>query len=161
MSIDVRKKLDREIATFASRSMPQHAKQTQKVTYSQFLGDRMLIISGIRNGIPYSLFSLIKDVTPFTENDWAELLSLSAKSLHRYKQTSQRFKPLQSEKIVEMAEVAEAGREVFGDMDKFRLWLDTPNFALGGQKPFDLLKDSYGKELVLGELVRIEHGILS
>jgi uncharacterized protein (DUF2384 family) len=41
------------------------------------------------------------------------------------------------------------------------MWLETPNFALGNQKPFELLKDSYGKEMVMGELTRIDHGILA
>lgn len=50
--------------------------------------------------------------------------------------------------------------EVFEDMDQFKLWLDTPNFSLGSLKPIELLKDSYGKELVIGELTRINYGIL-
>ncbi len=59
-----------------------------------------------------------------------------------------------------MAEVTNVGKEVFGDMEKFKLWLDTPNFSLGNLKPMELLKDSYGKELVIGELTRINYGIL-
>lgn len=58
------------------------------------------------------------------------------------------------------AEVTIFGVEVFGDMEKFNLWLDTPNLSLGGLKPIELLKDSYGKELVIGELTRVNHGIL-
>jgi uncharacterized protein (DUF2384 family) len=38
--------------------------------------------------------------------------------------------------------------------------LETPSYALGGMKPMDMLRDSYGKELVMGELTRINHGIL-
>ena len=59
-----------------------------------------------------------------------------------------------------MAEVTKLGLEVFEDMDKLKLWLNTPNFALGKIKPIELLKDSYGKDLVTSELVRINHGIL-
>lgn len=70
------------------------------------------------------------------------------------------FKPLQSEKIIEMDEVTKVGLDVFGDMEKFKLWLNTPNFALGKLRPIELLKDSYGKEMVIGELTRINYGIL-
>ena len=119
----------------------------------------MLIISLIREGVPYSLFNLIQYSTPFNENDWANILEISTKSLQRYRQTSKQFKSLQSEKIIEMAEVTNIGLDVFGDMDKFKLWLDTPNFSLGNLTPMELLKDSYGKEMVLGELTRINHGI--
>jgi putative toxin-antitoxin system antitoxin component (TIGR02293 family) len=58
-----------------------------------------------------------------------------------------------------MAEVTRTGLDLFGDIGKFRLWLETPNFALGKRKPADLLMDSYGKELVLGVLTRVQHGI--
>ncbi len=159
--MNVRQKLDKEVSAFVWRASGATPRRRKRVTYREFLSDKMLIISSIRSGIPYSLFELIKDITPFSENDWAEILNVSTKSLHRYRQSSRQFKPLQSEKIVEMAEITEAGREVFGDIEKFRRWLDTPNFALGGLKPFELLKDSYGKELVLSELTRIEHGIFA
>ena len=45
-------------------------------------------------------------------------------------------------------------------LEKFKLWLDTPNFALGNNQPKELLRDSYGKELVMGEQTRINYGIL-
>src|SRR5205823_1299250 len=123
--------------------------------------NRMLIIQVIREGVPYSFFNLIQIYSPFSENDWANFLNLSTKTLQRYKQTSKQFKPIQSEKIMEMAEVTNVGLDVFGEPEKFKLWLDTPNFSLGKHKPIELLKDSYGKEMVIGELTRINHGILA
>ena len=102
----------------------------------------MLMIQVIRAGVTYKLFQLIQDLTPFTEDNWADLLGLSSKSLQRYKQTSKSFKPIQSEKIIEMAEVTNIALDVFKDMKKFKLWLETPNFSLGDLKPMDLLKDS-------------------
>ena len=160
--MNITQKLNREISMLFKSSSENKALGSVKdnLTYSEFLSDKMLIITVIRRGVPYSLFNLIKDVTPFSEGDWANFLDLSTKSLHRYKQASKQFKPLQSEKIIEMAEVTNVGIEVFGDMEKFKLWLDTPNFALGSLKPMELLKDSYGKEMVIGELTRINHGIL-
>ena len=48
---------------------------------------------------------------------------------------------------------------MFDSTEQFYLWLNTPSYALGNLKPAELLKDSYGKELVMGELNRIEQGI--
>ena len=160
--MNIEQKLNREIAMLfkPSSGNKRFGSVKNNLSYSEFLSDKMLIITAIRTGVPYSLFSLIKDITPFSEGDWANFLDISTKSLHRYKQTSKQFKPLQSEKILEMAEVTNVGKEVFGDMEKFKLWLDTPNFSLGNLKPMELLKDSYGKELVISELTRINHGIL-
>jgi putative toxin-antitoxin system antitoxin component (TIGR02293 family) len=160
--MNIEQKLNKEISVLF-RSLPgkkNSGRVKNNLTYGEFLADKMLIVSMIRTGVPYSLFALIKNVTPFSEGDWAGFLNISTKSLLRYKQASKQFKPLQSEKIIEMAEVTNVGVEVFGDMGKFRLWLDTPNFALGNLKPMELLKDSYGKELVIGELTRINYGIL-
>jgi putative toxin-antitoxin system antitoxin component (TIGR02293 family) len=125
----------------------------------------MLIISTIQKGIPYKLFDLIKSIMPFTESDWANFLGVSTKTLQRYKQPTKNdskaimLKSIQSEKIIELAEVTNVGKNVFGSMEKFKLWLDTPNFALGNMKPMELLNNSYGKEMIIGELNRIEHGI--
>lgn len=70
-----------------------------------------------------------------------------------------KFKPMHSERIIELAEVMQAGLEVFGSMKKLKLWLETPNYSLGNLPPMELLKDFYGKEMILCELTRINHGI--
>jgi putative toxin-antitoxin system antitoxin component (TIGR02293 family) len=135
-------------------------ERSQHITINEFLSNKMMIINTIRAGIPYSFFKLIQNYTPFTETEWADYLDISTKSLQRYKASeNHHFKPIHSEKIIEMAEVTNAGLEVFGSPDKLKSWLNTPNFALGNLKPSELLKDSYGKDMVMGELVRISHGI--
>lgn len=152
-------KLDKEIASFFKTSKIN--LRSEQVTYEKFLEDKMLIIFAIRTGIPYSLFDLIQNYTPFSENDWANFLDISTKSLHRYRSSPEHhFKPIHSEKIIEMAEVTKVGLDVFGTIEKLKLWLNTPSYALGKLKPIELLKDSYGKEMVISELNRINHGIL-
>jgi putative toxin-antitoxin system antitoxin component (TIGR02293 family) len=161
-STNLQSRLDKEISRIVknTRLNKQYMSGSGTITYSDFLANRMMMIMVIRQGVPYSLFSLISSYTPFTESDWAKFLDISTKSLHRYKQTSKSFKPIHSEKIIELAEVTKVGMDVFGKMEKFKLWLETPNYALGNIKPLDLLSDSYGKELVISELVRINYGIL-
>ena len=161
-TMTIERKLDKEISSFFNRRAIGNKTQAGKndLTYSGFITDKMLIIEAIREGFPYSLFDLIQHYTPFSEQDWAGFLNISTKSLQRYKQSSKQFKPNHSEKIIEMAEVTTVGLDVFGDINKFRTWLDTPNFSLGNLKPMELIKDSYGKELVISELIRINYGIL-
>jgi len=133
----------------------------KQFSFKEFLADKMMLIATIRAGIPWSLFELIQKITPFSEQEWAEFLNISTKSLQRYKQDARSFKSIHSEKIIEMAEVTEVGKDVFGGLEKFNLWLNTPNFALGKLKPKELLRDSYGKELIMIELHNINHGILA
>ena len=160
--LNIGQKLDKEISALFKKTLSsnKYLPINEDLTYADFLSNKMLIIAAIREGIPYSLFSLIQVNTPFSEPDWAMFLGISTKSLHRYKITGKQFKPLQSEKIIEIAEVTNIGLDVFGDIGKFKLWLFTPNFALGNFKPFELLTDSYGKELIISELTRINYGIL-
>lgn len=130
------------------------------ISLSDFFNNRLLIIQTIEKGIPFSIFELIKNVTPLTTNDWADYLGLSARSLNRYFIQNKTFSPIYTEKIIELVEVFKLGLEVFGDQNSFNQWLNTPNFALGKIKPFELLKNSYGKEMVISELTGISHGIL-
>jgi putative toxin-antitoxin system antitoxin component (TIGR02293 family) len=136
--------------------------KTEDIAYSDFFENKMLIIRAIRKGLPYKLFNKIKDITPFSEDDWAEYLNLSKKTLQRHRNDADYlFKPIHTEKIIELAEVTNFGKDVFDSTEQFYLWLNTPTFALGNLKPAELLKDSYGKELVMAELNRIDHGIFT
>lgn len=159
---DVTTKLNKEITSIVKRSKFDYKfiKEKSTISYSNFFEDKLLMILVIREGVTYTLFNLIKHSTPFSEENWADFLNISTKSLHRYKQSAKSFKPIQSEKIIEIAEVTNVGIDVFGDLEKLKLWLETPNFSLGNLKPMELLKDSYGKELVISELTRINYGIL-
>jgi putative toxin-antitoxin system antitoxin component (TIGR02293 family) len=164
--MNVEQKLDREISTLVKTNLAfTNTDKFSNLTFNQFLSNKMLIISTIQKGIPYKLFDLIKSIMPFTESDWANFLGVSTKTLQRYKQPTKNdskaimLKSIQSEKIIELAEVTNVGKNVFGSMEKFKLWLDTPNFALCNMKPMELLNNSYGKEMIIGELNRIEHGI--
>ena len=114
----------------------------------------------IEKGIGYSIFEEIQQLVHLSEQKLADILSLSTKSLQRYKKDKNfRFKPIHSEKLIELAEVANFGLSVFVSKEQFNLWLDTPSFVLGNTKPAELLTNSYGIKLVMKELNSIEHGI--
>lgn len=131
----------------------------RSVSFSGFFQDKALLSKIIQKGIPYSFFEKVRRFAFLSDDGWADALGISLKSLQRYKQSEKIFKPIQAEKIMEIAEVTQIGLEVFGSADKLNSWLETPSFALGNEKPIVLIKDSFGKELVISELLRIEHGI--
>jgi putative toxin-antitoxin system antitoxin component (TIGR02293 family) len=130
------------------------------ISFNDFLRNKMLIVHAIKEGISYDFFNLIKEKTPFNDDDWARFLGISSKSLQRNKiKEDFIFKPLQSEKILELAEVTVLGTEVFDNEQQFYLWLTIPNAALNNMQPMQLLCDSYGKEMVINELHKIDYGI--
>jgi putative toxin-antitoxin system antitoxin component (TIGR02293 family) len=134
----------------------------EKITLSAFFENKMLVIQVIKQGLPYKVFNAIKNIIPFTEDEWANYLNISKKSLQRYSNDEAfLFKPIHTEKIIELAEVTSFGKEVFDSTEQFYTWLNTPSFVFNKLKPAELLKDSYGKELVMEELNRIEYGIFA
>lgn len=137
-------------------------KTNAKLSFLDFFHDKLLIISAIKVGLPFSVFSQIKSFVLFSDSNWANYLDISLKSLQRYRDDKGfRFKSIHSEKILEIAEVTQFGIEVFGSFQKFEKWLNFPSMALGGYKPAELISDSYGKELVMAELNAIEHGVFA
>jgi len=147
------------IALLRLSNIHEGSKISDSMDLSEFFNTRIYPIYIIKAGIPYSLFDLIARLSPFTMQDWSDFLNMSYKSLQRYKTNKSHFKQAQSERILELTEVMAMGEEVFDNTKQFRHWLHTENYALGKLTPMELLSSSYGKELVLTELVHIDEGI--
>jgi len=90
----------------------------------------------------------------------AKLLPITERTIQRYS-PKQRFNRVVSEQVLQIAEVAARGAEVFGDREKLLSWMNTPSTALGNRAPASLLGSRFGTEMVLDELGRVEHGIIS
>lgn len=158
------KKLEREFKTYLKRIVSKSQSNTAyaNLSYQQFFSNRMLVVTAIREGITQSFFMSIQNLTPFSESDWSNFLNISQKSLQRYKKDKAYvFKSIHSEKIIELAEVTALGTSVFDSSNQFYEWLNMPSMALGKMKPVELLNDSYGKEMVMNELNRIDQGIFA
>jgi len=57
-----------------------------------------------------------------------------------------------SERAMRGARVTLTAAEVFGDFEAARVYMHTPNYALGGHTPTELIKTSEGERIVLNEL---------
>ncbi len=106
------------------------------------------------------MFNEIKTNSPFSDKQWSNFLNIHIRTLQRYKlEKNHIYKSTQSERIFELAEVISLGNLVFDTPDDFKNWLITPSVYLGREKPINLLDNSYGKDLIITELNRIEYGI--
>jgi putative toxin-antitoxin system antitoxin component (TIGR02293 family) len=90
----------------------------------------------------------------------APLLSLNQRTIQRLS-SGKVFSRTVSERILRIALVVARGEEVFGDRGRFNIWLKEPNKAMVDQTPLSLLASDFGIDMVLEELGRIEHGIIS
>lgn len=85
-------------------------------------------------------------------------LPIGERTLQRYHE--QDYLPSHvSEQIIQWAQIIVFGRSVFESNKIFQHWMQTPNRALGGAKPADLLDTRQGAQLLLQLLGQIEHGV--
>jgi putative toxin-antitoxin system antitoxin component (TIGR02293 family) len=118
------------------------------------------IVSLARKGFPKStLLKLAKRIS-LNIQELAVILHISERTLQRY-DDDEVIKTEYAEKAVELARLYTRGEEVFGSMDKFKLWIKFPSVVFNGEAPVSLLDTSAGFDMVFKELGRIEHGIFA
>jgi len=119
----------------------------------------MSVIKASKNGIRAKVLKNIQIETGFSSNDMAEYLQINSRTMQRYLQKNVIMDPDVSERALLVAQITELGREVFGNDELFKLWLDAPSAALDSIPPETLLHSMTGMQLVKAELNRIEHGV--
>jgi putative toxin-antitoxin system antitoxin component (TIGR02293 family) len=113
-----------------------------------------------RRGIPKkAILGLIKRIS-LTIQELAGVMHINERTFQRFNDTDF-VKAEYSEKAIELARLYARGEEVFGSLDKFKIWMKTPSIVFKNNAPFALLDSSIGFSLVFNELGRIEHGIFS
>ena len=137
---------------------------------TRVLGGQRVLHKRIKNGldlIELSKKGVTKDALShlakylcYSMSQMAELLPVTERTIQRYA-PNEHFNRVVSEQILQIAEVAAKGTEVFEDKNKFLLWMNHPNSALANRTPLSLLSSRFGTEMVLDELGRIEHGVFS
>lgn len=90
----------------------------------------------------------------------APLLSVNQRTIQRLG-VGKVFSRTVSERILRIGVTVARGEEVFGDHERFNTWLKEPNKAMADQTPLSLLASDFGIDMILDELGRIEHGIVS
>ncbi len=132
------------------------------VAYERVFDSRLELIQSIKRGISYKLFAYIKNRAPFSDKEWASFLDISEKSLQRYALSKNHtFKSSHAEKILEVAEVCDAGLEIFQDKESFYEWLMEDSIAFDNLQPMHFMDTSYGMQLIIHQLGRYAHGIFA
>jgi putative toxin-antitoxin system antitoxin component (TIGR02293 family) len=117
-------------------------------------------ISIARQGLPRKAIDHLKQNTGLSYSFLAECLHINLRTLQRY-EPEQLLSQTLSERALMIADVYAKGYDVFEDKDAFQHWMKTSVPALSNQEPQHLLPSTYGINLLLMELGRIEHGIFA
>ena len=139
-------------------------------TLGIILGGRQLLhqsISGdfdlirlTREGIKKATLKSLAAYLGITMETMSRLLHSSYRNIQR-KNEKELLDTLKTEKVLELAAFAQRGIEVIGDKAAFKDWLQSPLMALGNKTPLDFLDTSFGIQLVLKILGRLEQGVFS
>lgn len=124
------------------------------------INSRMDLIELSNKGVTKDALLRLAKHLDLSTKQMADLLALTERTIQRYT-LQQHFNRLLSEQILQIAEVAARGARVFGDRERFLLWMKQPHRALANSSPMNLLGSRFGIEMVLDELGRIEHGVFS
>lgn len=115
----------------------------------------------VRSGLPASTIDLLAGTLSLHRTQVAERLSIPARTLSRRLATHSRLTHEESDRTLRMARVVALARDILGSDEKASHWMNNPNRALAGRRPFDLLDNDLGVRSVEEVLQRIAHGIYS
>jgi putative toxin-antitoxin system antitoxin component (TIGR02293 family) len=119
--------------------------------------DYSVVARRTREELPYAALAAVAKRYRIPLASVASVIGLPEHILARRKK-ERRLRADESDRLLRVARVATAAEDVLGAQAKAGRWLQTPNRALGGAIPLDLLDTDFGAEEVVTILDRIEHG---
>ena len=124
------------------------------------LADYTAVIHRVRAGLPYGALEAVARRYGIPLTTLARVIDLPARTLARRKK-ERRFSAGESDRLARVARAAASAEDVLENRHNAGRWLQTPNRALGGVTPLDLLSSDLGAEQVETILVRIDYGVYS
>jgi len=118
------------------------------------------VLKTSRDGLPKHILMALAKKISLTLQEFSNIMHISERTLQRYEDDTI-IKTEYTEKAIELARLYTRGEEVFGSLDKFKLWMKTPLHVFKGETPVSLLDTSIGFDMIFKELGRIEYGIFA
>lgn len=116
--------------------------------------------NAVRSGLPFSAFVALTKQLDISPQHFTAIFGIPLRTVARRKE-ARRLNPQESDRLYRVAWVASQAVEVLGSIEKARVWLKTPNRALGCERPLDLLDTEIGARQVEDVLLRLNYGIFS
>jgi putative toxin-antitoxin system antitoxin component (TIGR02293 family) len=115
----------------------------------------------VREGLPAASVTVLAERLDIGSTILSEKLGIPLRTLTRRLSQRSRLTSSESDRMVRLARVFATAVEMIGDENKAVEWLQTPNRALGGQRPIDELDTDVGAREVEDLLGRIAYGVYS
>ena len=114
-----------------------------------------------KEGLPIKTLKRLQEKLRLSHREMSELIGMSESTLHRRYRADKRLSEIESQTVLQLAELWSQGMEVFQSEADLRFWLSGEISALGSQTPLSLLATPLGRFHVKEVLQRLEWGIYS
>lgn len=114
----------------------------------------------VRHGLPFASLEALAVQLELPLQRLATLLGVPPRTGARRKQ-AQQLTPQESDRLYRIARLLAQAVEVLGSLEQARIWFKSPNRALGGELPLDLLDTEIGARQVDEVLIRLNFGLFS
>ena len=115
----------------------------------------------VRKGLPAPSVAALAEKLHLGASALSRKLGIPQRTLTRRLSQGAALTPIESDRTVRMARVYAHAVEMIGGRETAIEWLRTPNRALGGESPLDLLDTDVGARMVEDVLGRIAYGVYS
>src|SRR5438477_9676564 len=115
----------------------------------------------VRRGLPARSVTILAQKLEVGSTVLSRKLGIPQRTLTRRVSHRSRLTAAESDRTVRLARVYASAVEMIGDEHKAVEWLQTPNRALGGERPLEKLDTDIGAREVEDILGRIAYGVYS
>lgn len=119
------------------------------------------LVEVLQAGLPFHELEDLQTLLAVPAEKLAPLLGISKATFHRRKGDAGKLPPAVSDRVVRYARLLGQACKVFEDREAAKLWLNAPQFGLGGAVPLNYAKTEFGAREVEDLLGRIEYGVYS
>ena len=123
-------------------------------------GAELGLIEKIRSGLSIEILDLFVGADILSKEDIERTIGAS-RTIARRRADKQKLNPSESDRLLRIVRIVILAVSVFGSTEKAHRWFYTPNNALEGREPFQLLDTDLGIKMVEKVLNRIEYGVFS
>jgi len=114
--------------------------------------------SFIRKGIPYAKVQLVKAALNLTDNEFADYLGISLRTLQRKRTSHGKLSLSEGDRLFRIAKIFALAAQVLESEDMARKWLHRQQRGLG--VPIQVIQTETGAGEVEDLLEKIEYGVL-
>ena len=118
--------------------------------------DYKLLIKA-REGLKTDVFYSLADAIKMPEKTLASVINLSPRTIRNYRDQEKGLDPIYSEHLLKLINLYSFGKEIFGNLDEFTLWMNRP-FWNSDDKPIDFISTSGGVDLIYEEIEKLAQG---